>query len=164
MTAAIIVITVSVLVFGVGPIVLRSSAVLIFLTLSAGELLSRMTSQDATQFVRSLPATSGLPIYSIVQILLLLIVPVIILIGYRNSVRPGQLLLHFLPAVASVVVCIMLVVTKLPYEVKESIEAATIYKTIEPFFSVAVAAGLLSSAMYLLMTKPKHHKDKKHKH
>jgi hypothetical protein len=164
MTAAIIIIVVSAIVFGIGPIFLRSSAVLIFLTLAAGELLSRMTSQDITQFVRSLPSTSSMPIYSIVQIALLLVVPLVILLGYRNSIKPGQLFFHFLPAVASVVICVMLVVAKLPYDLKESIQVASIYKTIEPFFSVAIAAGLLSSAMYLLMTKPRHHKDKKHKH
>jgi len=164
MTAAIVIIVVSAVVFGIGSILLRSSAVLVFLTLAAGELLSRMTSQDVTQIVRSLPSASSMPIYSIVQIALLLIVPLIILIGYRNSIKPGQLFFHFLPAVASAVICVMLVVAKLPYELKESIQVASIYKTIEPFFSVAIAAGLLSSASYLLMTKPRHQKDKKHKH
>ena len=71
---------------------------------------------------------------------------------------------HFLPAVARVLVCVMLVTAKLPYETKEAVEASGLYKAIEPFFSVAVAAGLLSSAFYVISTKPKHHNDKKHKH
>jgi hypothetical protein len=164
MDPAIFVIGIALVVFGVLPIVFRSSAVLIFLTLAAGELLSRLTAQDATQFVRSLPAPNGLPTYSIVQIFLLTIVPVLILFAYKNSIKPSQLFFHFLPAVASVLVCVMLVTAKLPYEMKESVEASGLYTSIEPFFSVAVAAGLLSSAFYVISTKPKHHKDKKHKH
>ena len=163
MDPAIFVIGIALVVFGILPVVFRSSAVLIFFTLAAGELLSRLTAQDATQFVRSLPATDGLPTYSIVQIILLTIVPIIILFAYKNSIKPSQLFFHLLPAVASVLVCVMSVTAKLPYETKEAVEKSGIYLAIEPFFSVAVAAGLLSSAFYLIGTKPKHHKDKKHR-
>jgi len=163
MDPAILVIGASFIVFGILPIVLRSSAVLIFLTLAAGELLARLTAQDATQLVRSLPATSGLPTYSIVQIVLLTVVPILILFAYKNSSKPSQLFFHILPAVASVLVCVLLVTAKLPYETKDAVESSGIYGSIEPFFSVAVAAGLLSSAFYVISTKPKHHKDKKHK-
>lgn len=162
MDPAIIVIGISAIVFGILPIVFRSSAVLVFLTLAAGELVSRLTAQDATQLVRSLPASSGLPTYSIVQIVLLTIAPLILLIAYKNSIKPSQLFFHFLPAVASVLVCVMLVTAKLPYEAKDAVENSQIYTTIEPFFSAAVAAGVLSSALYLIATKPRHHKNKKH--
>lgn len=162
MDAAIIVIAISTIMFGVMPIIFRSSAVLIFLTLAAGELVSRLTAQDATQLVRSLPTPNGLPTYSIVQIILLTIAPLILLIAYKNSIKPSQLFFHFMPAVASVLVCIMLVTAKLPYELKDTVENSQIYTTVEPFFSVAVAAGLLSSALYLIATKPRHHKNKKH--
>ena len=103
-----------------------------------------------------------MPTYSIVQIALLTIAPIILLIAYKNSIKPSQLFFHLLPAVASVLVCVMLVTAKLPYEIKDTVEGSQIYATIEPFFSVAVAAGLLSSALYLMATKPKHHKNKKH--
>lgn len=164
MDPALLVIGFPLVIFGILPVLLRSSAVLIFLTLAAGELLSRLTSQDATQFVRSLPATNGLPSYSIVQIILLTIVPLVLLFAYKNSIKPSQLFFHLLPAVASVIVCVMLVTAKLPYETKEAVEKSGIYVALEPFFGVAVAAGLLSSAFYLIGTKPRHHKDKKHRH
>ena len=162
MDPALIIIVIATAVFGIAPIVLRSSAVLIFLMLAAGELLSRLTAQDATQFVQSLPSFSSLPTYSIVQIILLTIAPLIILFSYKNSSKPSQLFFHLFPAVASVLVCVMLVTAKLPYEVKDAVEQSNIYGTIEPFFSVAVAGGLLSSAFYLISTKPKHSKHKKH--
>lgn len=164
MDPALIVIGFSAIIFGILPIVLRSSAVYIFLTLAAGELLSRLTAQDATQFVRSFPAPNGMPTYTIVQIALLTVVPIVILISYKNSMKPSQLFFHLLPALASVLVCVMLVTAKLPYETKDAVENSGIFKAIEPFFSVAVAAGLLSSAFYLMAIKPKHEKHKKHGH
>jgi hypothetical protein len=164
MDPALIVIGISAVIFGILPIALRSSAVYIFLTLAAGELLSRLTAQDATQFVRSFPAPNSMPTYSIVQISLLLVVPILILIAYKNSMKPSQLFFHLLPALASVLVCVMLVTAKLPYETKDVVENSGIFKVIEPFFSVAVAAGLLSSAFYLMAIKPKHDKHKKHRH
>jgi hypothetical protein len=165
MDASYIVIICAAILFGILPLFLRSNAVLIFFALCAGELLARLTAQDATQFLRSLPATSGLPLFSIVQISFLLLPPLVILIGYRNTIRPGQLFFHILPALAGVLVAIMLVVVKLPYDTQESIKAATTYSTMEPFFSVAVAAGLLSSTLYLIANAPRHHKNhKKGKH
>jgi hypothetical protein len=165
MQATYIVIISAGILFGLLPLFLRSNAVLIFFALCAGELLARLTAQDATQFLKSLPATNGLPLFSIVQISLLLLPPLVILIGYRNTIRPSQLFFHILPAVAGVLVAIMLVVVKLPYDTQEAIKSASTYVTIEPFFSVAVAAGLLSSTLYLIFNTPKHHKKhKKSKH
>lgn len=164
MDPTLIIIIACVVVFGILPLFFRSNAVLIFFALSAGELLARLTGQEATQLVRSLPATSDMPVFSIVQIALLIVAPLVVLFGYRNSTKPGQLFFHVLPALASVVVAIMLVVAKLPYDTKTAVEASSIYGGIEPFFSLAVAAGLFSSIMYLIVTKPKHHgHHKKHK-
>ena len=163
MSIALIVIIVLVVLFGVMPLLLRSNAVLIFFALCAGELLARLTAQDATQFLRSLPATNNLPLYSIVQIALLLLPPIFILFGYRNSSKAGQLFFMILPAVASVIVGIMLIVAKLPYETKATVEASSLYTTISPYFSVAIAAGLVSSTLYLIATAPNPHKRKKHK-
>jgi hypothetical protein len=164
MDPALILIIICLVIFGLLPLFFRSNAVYIFFALSAGELLARLTAQDATQFVRSLPATSGLPVYSIVQILLLVIGPLIIIFAYKNTSKPGQLFLFILPALASVVVAVMLIVTKLPYDTAQTIEQSGLFNSIEPYFPVAVAAGLASSIAYLISIKPKHHAHhKKHK-
>lgn len=162
MDLAIYIIGAAVLFFAVLPLVFRSNAVLIFLMLAAGELLSRLLAQDATQVVRSLPSVSGMPVYSIVQIALLLIAPVIILFATKNSTKPSHLFFMLLPAVASALLCVMLVTAKLPYETKELVEKSTLYITIEPFFSVAIAGGIVSSALYLITSHPKHKAHKKH--
>lgn len=164
MDPIIIIIAASALLFGVLPFFLRSSAALIFFALCAGELLSRLIAQDATQIFRSLPNTNNLPAYSIVQITLLLIPPIILLVSYKNSQKPSQLFLHIIPAIASVVVCVMLIVAKLPYETKQLVEDSAMYSALQPFFSLAVASGLLTATIYLVSVKPKPHKqDKKHK-
>ena len=153
MDVSIIIIVICAALFGILPLVLKSNAVFIFFALSAGELLARLTAQDATQIIRSLPATSNLPLFSIVQIVLLVIAPLIILISYRNRVSNNRIFLHVLPAVASVLVAVMLVVNKLPYETKKVIEDSSVYAEIMPFFSVAIAAGLFSSVMYLIFNR-----------
>lgn len=158
----VVVLAVIGLVFGIAPLFLRSSAVLIFLSLCAGEILARLTSQDVTQMVSSFASLNNLPVYSIVQIFLLVIAPIVLLFAYKNSVKPSMLFVHIIPALASVVVCVMLVVTKLPYDTKTAIEASDLYTTIKPFFSLAIAAGLLSSVFYLVAVKPKHDKHDKH--
>ncbi len=162
MSTTIILIVIG-LVFGVAPIFLRSSAVLIFLSLCAGEILARLTSQDVTEIVSSFAALNNVPVYSIVQIALLVIAPVVLLFAYKNTVKPSLLFMQIVPAVASVVVCLMLIVTKLPYDSKIAIEASNVYTMVKPFFSLAIAAGLLSSLFYLVAVKPKHSKhNKKH--
>lgn len=164
MDPAIFLLAACAILFGLLPLFFRSNAVYVFLTLSAGELLARLTAQDATQFVRSLPAANSLPIYSIVQIALLVIGPLIIIFAFKNTSKAGQLFLFLLPAVASVVVALMLIVTKLPYDTSQKIQESAIYGAIEPFFAVAVAAGLASSIAYLITIRPKHHGGhKKHK-
>lgn len=161
MDAMLIITSLSVVVFGILPFFLRSNASLVFFALCAGELLSRLTAQDATQILRSLPSMSNLPSYSIVQIILLLIPPLVLLFAYKNTQRPSQLFLHIIPAVASVVVCVMLVVAKLPYDTKQLVEDSQVFVTLQPFFSLSVAAGLLSATVFLVSAKTRLHKDDK---
>lgn len=164
MDPALLLLIICAVVFGLLPLFFRSNAVYVFFALSAGELLARLTSQDATQFVRSLPATNSLPVYSIVQIILLVVGPLIIIFAFKNTSKPGQLFLFLLPAVASVIVAVMLIVTKLPYETSQKIQESGLYGALEPYFAVAVAAGLASSIAYLISIRPKHHAHhKKHK-
>lgn len=157
----VIIIAVIGVIFGLLPLLLRSSAVLVFLSLCAGEILARLTSQDITQMVSSFGALSNFPIYSAVQIFLLVIAPVVLLFAYKKSVKPSMIFVQIIPALASVAVCIMLVVAKLPYDTKIVIESSNLYIMIKSFFSLAIAAGLLSSLFYLVAIKPKH--DKLHK-
>jgi hypothetical protein len=158
MDYSLILLIISAVVFGLLPLFFRSNAVYVFLTLSAGELLSRLISQDATHIVRSLPATNELPIYSIVQIFLLVIGPIIIIFAFKNTSKPSQLFLMLLPALASVIIAMMLITNKLPHDISTTIQDSSNFAILEPYFAVAIAAGLLSSIAYLISTRPKHDK------
>jgi hypothetical protein len=164
MDPALILIVTCAVVFGLLPLFFRSNAVYVFFALCAGELLARLTAQDATQFVRSMPATNNLPVFSIVQVALLVIAPLVIIFAFKNTTKPGQLFLFLLPAVASVIVAVMLIVNKMPYDTTQAILQSGLYSAIEPYFAVAVAAGLASSIAYLISIRPKHHAGLRKKH
>lgn len=149
-------------VFGLVPILFRSNAIFVLLTLCGAEILARLTAQDITQIVNSIVATNW-PMYSIVQIVLLLLPPLLVLIWYRKSVSV-DIFLQIIPAIATALLCFMFVVAKLPYDTQVKLQASQIYSLIEPYFGVAIGAGMLASLIWFLMKKPKHEKHHKKKH
>ncbi|MEI6237529.1 MAG: hypothetical protein WCP03_02945 [Candidatus Saccharibacteria bacterium] len=150
------------IVFAALAILFRSNAVYMFLTLCAGTLLADYASKDVTQVVNS-AISINVPVYSIVQISLLVIAPLVLLFLYRK--RAGMdLFMQTIPAIAFAIVLFMAVPQMLPYDLQNKIISDNIYTIVKPFYSVAIAAGLLSSVFYLWAKRiggAKH--DKKHK-
>jgi hypothetical protein len=161
MNLPIIIAVVSGVVFILGPLLLRSSAVLIFLALCAGDLFVRLASPDVTRFAASALPVRGYPILFITQVALLLAIPLVIMVAYKRSVKPASLPLMIVPAIASAMICFMLVVAMLPYDSRELVEKSNLYSLINPFFEPAVVAGMVFSAIYLVIAKPTHEKNKK---
>jgi hypothetical protein len=151
-----------VVVFGIMPILLRSNAVYILLTLCAGDLFAHLAARDVTQIISS-AVTVNAPIYSIVQISLLVAVPLILLFLYKKTAG-STIFLQIIAAAVSVVVCFMLVTTSLPYDTQTVIKESDIYSTIQPYYSAAVAAGLFISIIYFWIQKPGHLKKRSKKH
>lgn len=152
-------------VFGVVPILIRSNIVLIMLALCAGEVLARLMGNDVTQIVNSFVATD-FPMASIVQIVLLVILPLLIVFWYKKAVKLPYVFLHILPAVATVLLCFMFVVAKLPYDMQNTIQNSNIYGVVKPYFGLVMAAAMATGAVWLFLKKPKRHKPddiKKHK-
>jgi hypothetical protein len=158
--SAEIVLGITAIVFGFAPIILRSNAIFMFLTLCAGELLAKYTSQDIAQIVGSL-FPGNVPVFSVVQISLLVVTPIIVLFAYKKTVT-SDILLQIIAAVSATVVAFGLIVAKLPYEKQAAITSSAINNAMSVYFGVAVAAGLFVSVCYLLIKKPKHDKHKKH--
>jgi hypothetical protein len=150
-------------IFGIAPLLLRSNAVFILLALCGGEVLARLVSQDVTQIMTSI-ITADVPMFSIVQIVLLLILPLLILIWYRKSVKVSMLALHIVPAAAAVLLCFMFVVAKLPYETQTTLQSSDLYELLKNYFGIAIAAGMAGNAVWFWLKKPKRekHDDKKH--
>jgi hypothetical protein len=141
-------------VFGIAPIILRSNAVYIFLSLCASDQLARLAGGDITNIVSSL-VSSNLPMYSVVQIVLLVAAPLVLLFMFKKGVKSSKMILQIVPAAAAVLVGFMLVVSKLPYDLEQKIHNSSIYNLTEPFFELAIAAGLLFSVLYFWTKRPK---------
>lgn len=149
-------------VFAVAPILFRSNAVYIFLALCAGEILARLTAQDVTQIVNSI-ITVDVPMFSIVQIVLLLIAPVLLLFMYRRTAK-ADLIIQIIPGVSAALLAFMFIVAKLPYDTQTVMQDSQLYGIVKPFFGVAAAAGLGASVVWFWAKKPKHDKHEKKKH
>ncbi len=162
MNIAIILLAVSVFVFGVGPLLLRTNVILVFLTLCASNLIVSLTSRDVSQLAASTLPVKNYPILSIVEIFILVVLPLVLMLAYKNSTKPAGLVIHILPAVASAILFFMLATTMLPYETKLAIEQSNIYGILKPFFEIVISAGFVFSALYLIITKPRYAKHGKH--
>lgn len=149
--------------FGIAPMLFRSNAVFILLALCGGEVLARLTAQDITQVINSIIA-SDLPTFSIVQIVFLVVLPILVLIWYRKSVKMSLLAIQLVPAIAAVLLCFMFVVEKLPYDMQMGMQASDIHGLLKNYFGLAIAAGMAASAVWFWLKKPKREKpeDKKH--
>jgi hypothetical protein len=149
------------IMFGVAPILMGSNAIYIFLTLCAGEILAGLVASDLTQVASGL-VTYDVPKYSIVQLVLLLIVPLVLLMVFKGSIKSTtKRVLQIIPAAASVVIGFMFVVEKMPYDLQQKIIASDLYKIVDPYFGLAVAAGLLGCFLYLWTKRPKPKDEKK---
>ena len=164
MNETIILAVISAVVFFISPIILKSNAIYMFLLLAVSELTSNVVSKETTKFLNSFIPSTTIPLYSVVQIAILLLPPLFILFVYRKSIKPKYLILNIICAASATVVFFNLVVSKLPYDNKTVIENANLFNTLSTFLDVALVAGLLASIIYIFLKKPKHDKkDKKHK-
>lgn len=152
------------IIFLIGPLLLKSNPIYMFLLLCASELVCKLTSVDATKLVTSFIPSKSAPIYTIVQLVILLLVPLIVMFAYSGSLKPKYLILHIFTGISAVFLFISLAVTKMPYDLNQKIESLNIYSKGISFLDVALVVGLFASFFYILAIKPKHEKHvKKHK-
>jgi hypothetical protein len=150
-------------VFGLAPLLFRSNAVYIFLTLCTGEVLATLVASDLTQVANSM-VVYDLPKYTIVQLVLLLIGPVAILLFLKHSVKSSKVIMQIIPAIASVVVAYVFVVKKLPYDTQQKMFGSDMYQLVEPYLGLAVAVGLTASLFYFWARRPKNKDEEKKPH
>jgi len=165
MISLYIIIAISAALFFFSPLAFRSNAVYGFLMLAVGELASRQVSVEATKFLSSIFTGLNIPLYSVVQIVILLFGSVIVLFLYRKTAKPKDLVFNIVTGLSATLICVYLIVAKLPYETKTSIENMSLYQSLDNFLGVAVVAGLLGSLFYFVFHKSVHFSkhDKKHK-
>ena len=146
-------------VFGIAPILFRSNAVYILLALCGGEVLARLSGQEMAQIMSSL-ISADVPMYSIVQIFLLVIAPFVLIFLYRKSVG-ADMLLQIVPAAAVVLLSFMFIIAKLPYDAQNALKGSDLYGLLDAYFGLAIAAGMVSSMIWFWLKKPKHDKHDK---
>jgi hypothetical protein len=147
------------------PLAFRSNAVYGYLLLIAGELASKQVSVETTKFLNSIFTGLSLPMYSIVQIFILIFGSALVLFLYRKTSKPKDLIFNIVVGASASLVATFLVVSKLSYDQKNTIENLSLYQTLDNFIGVAVVTGLLGSLFYFVFHKSVHisKHDKKHK-
>jgi hypothetical protein len=165
MLSLYIILALSVFLFIFAPLAFRSNAVYAYLLLAGGELASRQVSVEATKFLSSIFTGISIPLYSIVQITILIFSAGAVIVIYRKTSKPKDLIFNIIVGLSASLVATFLVVAKLPYDQKNTIENLGLYQTLDNFIGVAVVAGLLGSLFYFLFHKSVHisKHDKKHK-
>lgn len=161
--SALVVIAVCGVVFFLLPLVLRSNAVYVLFFLCMGEVVAKLLGQDTTQLVNSFVSVQ-MPVLTIVQIVLLLVLPLIILFVFKGAIKGPKLIKQLLPALAAAALSILFIVAKLPYDAQRAIEADSLYKTVEPFLPFVAGVGALAAFFYIYGRRPKPVTDEKKKH
>jgi uncharacterized membrane protein YedE/YeeE len=150
------------LAVGVCALVFRSNAVYMLLALCGGFVLADLVAQDLTQIINSV-VNINVPVFSYVQMVLLLILPLILLLMYRKSAGVA-LVLQIVPIVAFILLSFMFVTDMLPYDIQNQVKDSQTYNIVQPYFELAIAAGMLASLFYFWSKKPHREKHgKKHK-
>lgn len=149
-------------IFCILPLVFRSNAVYMLLLLCIGDVVAKLIGQDVTQIINSV-VNVNMPVMSVVQVFLAVILPLVALPMFRGSVRGVKQLFQVVPAVSATMLAMMFIVAKLPYDLQQNIQQDALYGAIEVFFPVAAVAGALTAFFYVLSLRPKHDAhDKKH--
>jgi len=146
-------------------LMLRTNTGVVFLSLCAGTMLLNATGADASLFASSL--SSGADISgSVAKIAVLLLPAVITSLFLRKHVSHGQILITFVPAVATAMLGVLLVVPLLSSSVQASVGSTEVWSMLTQYQGTIVTIGIVSSIICIVLTvkKPHHVKHRKGKH
>jgi len=145
-------------------LILRTNTAICFLALCAGSILLSSTGVNMGLIATSL--TSGIDSSTNIIRILLLIVPLIVcIVMLRFNLKKAQLILAFIPAVATVLLGSILVVPELSARNEAALVNTETWRLLVQYQEAIVVFGLVSSLVLIFFTvkKPKE-KTKKGKH
>ena len=145
-------------VFGVLPLFLRSNGALVLFTLCVGQILASLAGSDVSNSI-STKVSSPRPIFTIVQIVLLVVPALFVMFIYRRAAK-ADILLHIFTYAVAVILCFSAISTFLPYAAQTSVQDSSVYHQIHSYVGVILSAGIIFSLVILWLKKPHH--DKKH--
>jgi len=146
-------------------LMLRTNTGVVFLSLCAGTMLLNATGADASLFASSL--SSGAEISgSVAKISVLLLPAAITSIFLRKHVSYGQIFITFIPAVATAMLGVLLVVPLLSSSTQSSVGQTEVWSMLTQYQGAIVTVGIVASIICIVFTvkKPHHSKHKKGKH
>ena len=158
MNSTLVILTLVAVIFGLLPLILRSNGALVLFTLCVGQILSGLIGLDVANKI-NIQTSSPLPLYTIVQIVILILPALLVMLLYRKAAK-ADILLHLITYAAAVIVCFSAIVTMLPYGTQLSVQDSTIYHQIHGYVGMILSAGIIVSLVILWLKKPHH--DKKH--
>lgn len=150
------------IVFGALPLILRSNGALVLFTLCVGQILAGLIGGDLTNGIGS-KVTSPLPIFTIVQIVLLVLPALLVMFIYRRAAK-ADILLHIFTYAVAVIVCFSAISTFLPYAAQSSVQDSNVYHQIHGYVGIVLSAGIIVSLVILWLKKPHHDKKQGKKH
>lgn len=145
---------------------LRVNAAIAFMSLCLGSVLVTYTSGDVTSVFGSFSAShNSLTTNQWVQVALLLIPFLLTILFTRGSVKGAKKVTNVLPAIATGLLCALLVVPLLPADIQHQIHHQQIWTQLSNAQTAVILGGALFSLVFLLFThRTKHEDEGKKKH
>jgi len=149
-------------VFTVLLLFLRTNAAVCFLALCAGSVLVEYSGTNIALIASSV--TSGASYASHTAKIVLLLVPLVIVAVFLRGQLPKALIpLGFIPALATSLLALVLIVPLLPDHVAESVTSTETWAVVTQYQELTVGLGVVMSVVLLvMMAKRQHGKHKKH--
>ena len=148
-------------------LLLRVNGAIAFMGLCLGSVLVTYTSNDVTGVLTSFSSSRNILITSQWAQLALLVIPFLLTVLFtRGSVKGSKKFINLLPALASGLLCTLLVVPLLPADVQRNIHQQTVWHQLSNAQTAVILAGALFSLVFLLFTHRRKHDEegeKKHK-
>lgn len=145
---------------------LRVNAAIAFMSLALGSVLVTYVAPDITTIFGGFSAGNGQK-YQWVQLGLLVVPFVLAILFTRANIKGrGKHALNLLPALASGLLFVLLVIPLLPADLQRHMHAETAWRQLDNLQTAVVLGGAAFSLLFLLVTHRKHHSDEggKHKH
>jgi energy-coupling factor transporter transmembrane protein EcfT len=131
---------------------MRVNGAIAFMSLCLGSVLVTYTSDDVDTVLSSMINKDALSIDQWVQLGLLIVPFILALLFTRGSVKGGKSLTNILPAVASGLLCALLVVPLLGANIQRQIHDLSVWHQLSSAQTAVILGGALFSLMFLLFT------------
>jgi len=149
-------------------LLLRVNGAIAFMSLCLGSVLVTYTSSDVTSVIGGFSASKNFVGNQWAQIALLVVPFFLTVLFTRGSVKGAKSVTNVLPALATGLLCVLLVVPLLPADLQQQIYSQPAWHQLSNAQTAVILGGALFSLMFLLFThrrkheeegKKKHHKD-----